>query len=151
MIEELPQTDPKLKDALAEIQSICSKYGIGAVISLASSTHAEFKVIFPQWSGLQIKDGQFRLKLHHTEPEKAGATAHLAYSLRDMCGLMFQNFEAITEVFAKHLKVEHKPFSKLWDLDGWQKPGLPPMPYETVDLKKHNSRKRNRKGFGQPK
>ncbi len=84
---ELPQSDPKLKEA------ICQKYGIGAAISLASSTHGEFNVVLPQWSGLQRQqDGQFRLKLHHTETEKAAASIHLAYSLRDKRVITFWQY-----------------------------------------------------------
>jgi hypothetical protein len=149
MIEnKLPKFDPKLKEALAEIEAICHKYGIGAAIALASSTHAEFGTIFPWWSGLQVEDGGFRIKLRKAEEEKAEATMHLAYCLRDMSGLMFQNFEAVTQTIASKIDVEHHPFGGDWDMDGWKKPNLPATPHTRIDFKKRDKKKKP-KGFNQ--
>jgi hypothetical protein len=145
---ELPKSDPKLKEAIAEIETICEKYGIGAAISLASSTHAEFGTIFPSWSGLQVEDGGFRIKLRKAEEEKVEATMHLAYCLRDMSGLMFQNFEAVTQAIASKIEVEHHPFGGDWDMDGWEKPNLPPTPHTRIDFKKRG-KNRKPKGFKQ--
>jgi hypothetical protein len=149
-ISKLPQSDPKLKEAAAEIDAICEKYGIAAFYALASSTHAEFKLQFPEWSLVQMEPhGKgVRLQAKSTERELSTASIHLVYSLRDIAGLMFQNLEAIAQVIDEKLGVQHQPFDNLWELDGWQKPDLPVAPAEVIDLKKRKQGKRNKpKGF----
>ncbi|WP_190795217.1 hypothetical protein [Leptolyngbya sp. FACHB-541] len=147
-LENLPQSDPKLKEAAAEIDAICKKYGIAAFYGLASSTHAEFKLNFPKWSMISIEEQGFRFRAKSAEPERSEASIHLAYSLRDIAGLMFQNLEALTQAISQRLDIEHTPFYKIWDLDGWQKPSLGAAPFETIDFKKKGRGKNKKKGFG---
>ncbi len=145
----LPQTDPKLKDAAAEIDAVLQKYGIAGFYGLASSTHAEFKLTFPQWSLISTEHEHVRFRARSAEPERTEASVHLAFSLRDIAGLMFQNLEAITRLISSQLEVDHSPFSGLWDLDGWQKPKLPPTPAEAMPYAKFKRhKKRKQKGFG---
>jgi hypothetical protein len=138
-MSKIPTENPKLQAAMQEIDAICKKYGIAGAVSLASKTHASFKVIFPDWCGVQIqRDGNLRITLKSAQREKAQVTMHVAFCLRDMSGLMFQNFEAITEYLVKNFNIEHHPFSGLSDMDGWQKPDLGAAPHDVIDLKKQN-------------
>ena len=148
----LPQSDPKLKAAAAEIDAICEKYGIAGFYGLASSTHAEFKVNFPAWSLIQPDSEKgFRIRIKNAEHshELIESSVHLAYSMRDMAGLQFQNFEAVCKTLAERIDIEHEPFHQLWNLDGWQKPNLKPAPAAIVDFKKRRAKKKSSgKGFG---
>jgi hypothetical protein len=144
----LPQSDPKLKAAATEINAILENYGIAGCYCLASSTHAEFGLEFPDWSLIQRdRENGFRFRVKGSEysNELIESSVHLAYSLRDMAGLHFQNFETICNLVATKLDIHHRPFSGLWDLDGWEKPDIGAAPAVVVDFGK---RKRRGKGFG---
>lgn len=147
-MNKLPQSDPKLKEAAAEIDAICEKYGIAGFYCLASSTHAEFKVNFPAWSLIQLEgETGFRIRMKKSEhsEELVTASVHLAYSLRDMAGLQYQNFETVCQHLSTKLDIQHQPFTRIWDLDGWQKPNLGKAPAEIMDFRK---KRRKKRGFG---
>lgn len=65
--------DPKLREAVGEMQKVCKKYDcIGAVI-LASPTHAEFGyMIQPNWSVLRLEnlsDGSMGIRFRSKEAD----------------------------------------------------------------------------------
>jgi hypothetical protein len=142
----LPQSDPKLVELAQEIEKMCQERGVAGVVCLSSSTHAEFRCIFPAWSLVQLDAEGYRVQSKSAEPERSEASIHLVFSLRDMLGLMFQQFDAVCLQVSQVMDIEHYPFSGLWDLDGWQKPKLPNLPVQTTDLKK--SKRNKGKGFG---
>jgi hypothetical protein len=147
-----PPFDPKLKEAIAEMEAIAKKHGIAALFCLASETHGEFKAFFPSWSIIQLreKEGEQRFRVQvkkdQHDLEQVNASLHLAYSLRDMAGVQYQNFETICTVLTEKLNVEHVPFHGNQDFDGWQQPDLGPAPARIIDFNEQRG-----KGFGSGK
>ena len=47
--------DPKLELALDEINAVLKKHAIAGAVCVASSTHAAFRLSFPEWSCIQLE------------------------------------------------------------------------------------------------
>lgn len=54
--------DPILQKAAQEITEICKKYSIGGYVILASRTHGEYILYFPEWSKAQLETTGIRFK-----------------------------------------------------------------------------------------
>lgn len=111
------QYDPKLKEAIAEIDAILTKHDIAAQITLCSQTHTEFAHRFPTWSPLFISDEhkmRFRSKLadypsQEAKDEAAGFGVHILASFREMAALHFGTMDKMLEMLSKHMEIEFDP------------------------------------------
>lgn len=106
--------DPKLKEAMEEIDAIMKKYDIGGFVHLTSMSHAEYKLYLePTWSMASYEEasGQvvLRFKFRKAKHDQCNSTAHMIYSTRDMCGYTFTFLENIARQLEKQIEVEHKP------------------------------------------
>lgn len=106
--------DPKLREAMTEIDEILKRYDIGAFVTLHSKAHTEFKFkIDPTWSMMRfIKEGEVvHIKLHNaTNKENTEASVGMIYSIRDLCGMYFMQCDKLADQIEKHCKVIHVPF-----------------------------------------
>lgn len=76
--------DPMLAEALDEIEEVLRRRHLAGTIVLASSTHAAYRSVLPEWSGVQVNDRGIRIKIRGDDPEHAAATMHLVLSVRDL-------------------------------------------------------------------
>ena len=118
-------SDPRLKEAMAEIEGILAKYEIAGAVQLASSTHAEFKIHFPEWSAVQLQerpdksDVEIRIK-SSSERDGQGhleSSMHLLLSIRDMASAHAGYLHHLSEYVVKTLRdegveVEHKTLTE---------------------------------------
>lgn len=148
METHVPQSDPRLVELSNKIENLCQQYEVMAFYGLSGKTHTEFKTVFPNWSCIQQEGPRgFRLRAQHTEMERATTSIGSVFSLREVAGLMVQNFSAVAEVINEHFKVDHKSFPGLKDLSNWQSPDLPATPFEVIDLSKTRASRSKPKGF----
>lgn len=113
--------DPKLKEAMAEIRSICRKHDIAAYCALVSPTHSEFGLeITPTWSAAYWEnknEGKLRFRVKQAEVGKENArilielTCHMVYQIRDLCAQGFQFAEGMTKLIEQQVEVDHKSFA----------------------------------------
>lgn len=115
--------DPKLKEAAAEIRSICRKFDIAAYVVLVSPTHSEFVLeVEPSWSATHWENAEngnpalrFRVKSAEVGKDKAqrlvDLTCHMIYQMRDLCALGFKFTESMIRLVETQVDVDHKPFS----------------------------------------
>lgn len=98
-------SDPKLKEAMAEIKAICRKHDIAGYISLVSTTHSEFGLeVTPSWSCAYWEDKnatlRFRAKQKELGKDRAKQlielTCHMIYQIRDLCALGFKFADNMT-------------------------------------------------------
>jgi hypothetical protein len=109
--------DPKLREAMTEIEEVLKKHDIGGYIALTSKTHSEFRVAIdiPTWSVVRyIRDGEaVHIKLYtasrHADTE---ATVHMIASIRDQSVLAFGQTEQIMNKIEEQIKVVHVPFGR---------------------------------------
>lgn len=107
--------DPKLADALREIDAVLEKYQIAGNIMLASSTHAAFRFSLPKWSGVQIEGDRLHVKLQSSDPAHAESSLHLVLSLRDLTARSANLLVGVADAVLRELKaggavVLHSPF-----------------------------------------
>ena len=108
--------DPILRQALDEIEAVLKRHAIAGNILVASSTHAAFRLHFPEWSGVRLEGpGRIRIKLKSADQEHANASVHLLLSLRDLSLRQALSVDNIADVVMKQLEAEgatfeHKPF-----------------------------------------
>jgi hypothetical protein len=107
--------DPKLREAMNEINKILKAYDIGGFVVLNSKTHSEFKLFLdtPTWSKVRwVSDGKaLHLKVHmKSTPKETEATVHMLYSVRDLCGMQFMMLDKLATQVEQSVKVEHLPF-----------------------------------------
>ena len=107
--------DQKLRDAMSEIEEVLRKYDCGALISLHSKSHSEFRLFIetPTWSNVRwIRDGQgVHLKLHSkSDHENTEATVAMLADIKDQCAMWFLNTEKLMEQIKSHVTVVHVPF-----------------------------------------
>lgn len=112
----MSQYDPKLKEAMAKIESICAEYDCGGYFSLTSKTHGEFRYVFPSWVAIreETECGEVvgvRLTCKKEEKEKAELTAHFIHSNLDTVVAMFKLFSYFVDQTQEKWGTEHKSFS----------------------------------------
>lgn len=110
-------SDPKLKEAMAEIKGVLQKHNIAGYISIVSETHSEFLLhVTPTWSAFKWEDDilRFRVKEKEVGKQKAKAlselSCHIIYQIRDLCAQGFIFAENMTQLIETQLEVEHKSF-----------------------------------------
>lgn len=82
--------DPKLKDAVTEIDLILRRYDIAGAVMLASKTHAEYYFApNPTWSAITISNKELRLNTKKFPKQHKGdvarLTSHLVAEFRGLC------------------------------------------------------------------
>jgi hypothetical protein len=105
-----------------EIHAIMDKHGVGGVVMLVSRESASWRMVFPDWSGLQPDPSQpgtpLRLRLSSKTPEArqaADSTMHLIASIRDMSSDCVNAFGRLFRAAELELQkqgsgIDHKPF-----------------------------------------
>jgi hypothetical protein len=112
--------DPKLKEAMLEIQEILDKHKIGGNIALTSQSHSEFLYHFPEWSVIQFdknKPGEVRIrskredfKSKEEQHQMTRYSTHIVAQNRDLAGRSFEVFDTLFKELEKYFDIEHKPF-----------------------------------------
>lgn len=107
--------DPKLREAMKDVEAVLKKHDVGGFVSLNSKTHGEFKLFVdtPSWSKVRwVKEGEvMHLKIHmKTTPEESEATVAMLYSIRDLCGQLFMQMDKLAGQVEQSVKVVHVPF-----------------------------------------
>lgn len=112
--------DPKLKQAMAEIEAVCKKYDIGGFSVLVSKTHSEFQFeLEPSWSAAKFLDKENGVLAVKSTAAENGAdlsrkrtelTAHLILQIQDLCALGFQHMEQVATALRSKLEIEHRPY-----------------------------------------
>jgi hypothetical protein len=109
--------DPKLRQAMGEIENILKKYDCMAAISLHSLTHSEFKLhLESSWSLIEFQmnsdhTARVRVKIRPKMQVEMDATIGAVYSIRDLSGLFFRQMDAIASEVERKSDVTHTPFS----------------------------------------
>lgn len=116
-------SDPKLKEAMAEIMGVLKKHDIAGQVTLVSPTHSEFRIdIAPTWSCARMEpsgDG-FAVRFKATkegipddEARKkiASETAHMLLQIRDLCAQYYMSFDDLVKQLEEFMEIEHKPYS----------------------------------------
>ncbi len=93
--------DPKLRECAEELKTILKKYDVAATVSLVSSTHGEFFIHFPTWSGAQFEGSNVRIKCKAHETKKAEDTAHIIVSSIQINELFVTNFKVMFDELRK--------------------------------------------------
>lgn len=114
-----PDTDPKLRKAMSEINEIFKKHDIGGHVILVSPSHAEFRFFFePSWSAIRRDDQGVRIKAKKADLGSQEAvnkalegTAHLLLQIGDHCIRDAKICVGIATELGKHVEIEHKSFS----------------------------------------
>lgn len=112
--------DPKLKEAMLEIQVILEKHDIGGNIALTSQSHSEFLYHFPKWSAIQFdknKPGEVRIKSKRkdfkSKEEKhriIECSTHIVAQNRDLAARSFDVYDTLFKKLEEYFDIEHKPF-----------------------------------------
>jgi len=129
-------SDPKLKEAMKEIRKVMAKHDIAGWITLFSPTNSEFGMeITPTWSCAFWEDkdeGKLRFRAKQAElgkevaKQKIERTAHMIFSMRDLCARGFQYADNMAKLLGTQLQIEHTPLSgfephqERKDLDGFR-------------------------------
>lgn len=108
------QYDPILREAMAEISGIMTKYDIGGMVLLNSVQHGEFKYFLePSWSQARIvleDDGSMKgihFKLRKNKMREVNGTAGLLYGIRDMAAQAFMAMDQFSKQLEGTVEVEH--------------------------------------------
>ena len=113
-------SDPKLKEAMAEIKGILKKHDIGAQVTLVSETHAEFFYeISPSWSVAYFEHGNLlrlrakRADFKTLEEQKrcVNSTIHMVHQIRDISAQSFSNMLDLTDMLGKQFEIDHTPYA----------------------------------------
>ena len=117
----MPEFDPNLKSAMAEIREIAERYDIGIAAALVSETHSEYLSGFPTWSAIRFTEEGITADFTKASyPDKVTQMAaierslHALLQLRDLSGKHFMQFEEVFKKIEEMLPpgfVQHKPFA----------------------------------------
>lgn len=109
--------DPKLAVALDEISAVLARHKIAGAICVASSTHAAYRLSFPDWSAVQPTDEGVHItsSSERDGKEHLASSMHMLLSLRDLLLLHAKNMIDIADVTLVALseqgvKVTHELF-----------------------------------------
>lgn len=109
--------DPKLKEAMKEIDQIMMKYDIGGYINLVSRSHGAYRLyVTPTWSAAKWEgEDCLRIKAVKSEmgEEKAHdllhGTVHLIYSIDKFCDMGVQFAKSIKQLLLEKVEVIEEP------------------------------------------
>lgn len=117
---KLPEqdSDPVLKQAMAEILSIINKYDIGGSVILQSKTHSEYSIeISPSWSCMELQHigaGEYGIRFKaqmatgsETEKERGRLTVGMILGFAENAEFIRHQFLSMAGVLGKYLKIEH--------------------------------------------
>ena len=112
-------SDPKLKEAAAEIQAIMRKHDIAGYTMLMSKTNSEFMfTLDPSWSAVVVAEDHIRIRAKEAElgskeavKEKAELTAHILCQLRDLSAHGFSVADHLIKKMETVYEIDHKPYS----------------------------------------
>lgn len=102
--------DPKLKEAMQKIESICSKYEVGYLCVISSKTHTEYRSDFPAWSLIQNTTDGVIVRTKLSDPALTNSSFHLLLSIRDVAGMFFMKFQEVMESLKGRVEIDHEPF-----------------------------------------
>lgn len=123
----LIEADPRLKELRAKIEALLDEYQAAGSFQLASSTHAEFAIVFPKWSAIQFEDeGEDQTGLHVRSSSERdgrdhlGSSVHLLLAMRDTTAHQAAFLIHASNVLLKALEeagveVEHTPLQEVID------------------------------------
>lgn len=112
--------DPKLKELAAKIKALLEQYQVAGAYQLASSTHAEYGLVIPEWSAVRFEPGPngdgevgIRIKAKAEDTHLLEASVHLWLSIRDAVMMqaagMLKYGDAIERVLEQNgVELEHK-------------------------------------------
>lgn len=112
--------DPKLKNAVMEIEAVMRKYDIGGTVSLTSQTHGEYLfVLDPTWTIIKQIPEKQGMKLHLRSMRKEfpseeaqrkanELTAHLIFSQRDIAAHTLRQLGIIEDMLKSKWTIDHK-------------------------------------------
>lgn len=107
---DLTKPDPRLQQAMAEIKKVCEKFDIGGTLILASRTHGEYLVHFPQWSKCYWDAEGLRFKSKANEDrEDITSTVHMLQVFQERSFEWGQNFDKILEMVETKLIITGRP------------------------------------------
>jgi len=113
-------SDPRLREAMAEMRAVAKKYDVGAHVVVNSKTHAEYAIMFPSWSMARLipkPDGGFALHLkartaRHTDTE---ATVGMLLNIRDITYQSALILEKLHHQLAQTMDISHHPIIRPQD------------------------------------
>ena len=108
-------SDPKLKEAMAEIQAVLRKHDIAGIVLLQSPTHGEWmNEITPTWSCAMLDGDRFRFRAIAAEyggaaerNEAIRITAGMLISFRDGAKRIQENMEKVGALLSQKMQIEH--------------------------------------------
>ncbi len=82
--------DFRIKAALKEMEKIADKFDLGAVITLHSKTHGEYRFVTPKWAVFKLDvDPKGNFKMHVSHDKKHGDNIRSSYgflfSSKELC------------------------------------------------------------------
>lgn len=102
--------DPKLREAMFEIQQICDKFQIMSFMVLQSKTHGEFKFIWPEWSSVQ-NEGAEGMRIKHKvgvdDKKKLEQSVGCLMSVERLLGYAFIGVEKLNSELKKRMEIDH--------------------------------------------
>ena len=112
--------DAKLLVALDEIVALLEKHKIAGAISLASSTHAGFRLHFPDWSCVTLHGphGVFVKAKGEADTERLGASLHMLFSLTELTQLHSVQLTTISQRVSEAVRAHGVEITRGPDLTG---------------------------------
>lgn len=119
-MSDLPPFDPKLKQAVIEINEVLKKHDIGGFIALASPTHGEYCLkIETSWSCAYLQnENRVRFRAMKAEYPSVEArdkameeTVHLMLQIRDLCAQGFTFGDLLIKELSNHMEITHTPYA----------------------------------------
>lgn len=111
-------SDPRLKEAMAEIKAVMQRHDIAGAITLVSPYASEFLYhIDPSWS-VAFFEGSDRLRIRARAEDFASqdqahfcveSTVHMICTTRDIAAQTFGNMERLLAILGEHFEIEHTP------------------------------------------
>lgn len=111
--------DPKLRQAMGEIENILKKYDCAAMIGLFSKKFVEFKFEpHASWSLVEFKmspdhTAKVKIKLRPKMQDEMDATAGFLFNARDLAQMLFTQINVLCEGLQKHAEITHTAFKDL--------------------------------------
>lgn len=110
-------SNPQLKTAMKEIESVLRKHDIAGHIIISSGEQCEFLNFIgaegkgPSWSCLYLLPNGVRFKSNasksHIERFKTNSTVKMLFSIQELMVLELVRFSQITEMLENNIDIEH--------------------------------------------
>lgn len=110
--------DPKLQEAMTEIEAVLKKHDVAGAITLVSRSHSEHQILFPSWSaaqgdtkGIRFESKPPTLQGRWEENQTFDESMNMVLQIRDLSAKFWNMMQGLLDVLDNEVDLKLTTFN----------------------------------------